>query len=164
MMQLSTSVESMFQHAVPPSGPCDRYVGIRVLWLKVIQRAIYDWITYRDSTKLLQKKVAEGAREWLFEPNEMFNSFSNICHYLNISLESVRSRARKMTKADVAKIEYLERVTSDREDPVEVQEELEVPELRMDFYGSKYSGIEIYHMSLPTPKLPYPYEDADEVV
>ena len=99
----------MYQEALAPLGPDDRYAGIRALWLKVIIRAIFDWITYRDSTRLQQKKLAEQAYAWLFKPSQLFNSFDNVCRYLDIDPGVVRGRAMKMTRYDVAKIEHLER-------------------------------------------------------
>lgn len=90
----------------------DRYSGVRSLWLKVIIRAIFDWVTYRDSTKLLQRKLAENAEEWLFKPSLLFNSFENVSRYLDIDPDVIRIRAKKMSRDDVAKIEHLERLNT----------------------------------------------------
>lgn len=100
---------------IPPALPYsssrldDRYSGIRILWLKVIVRAIFDWITYRDSNRLMQKKLADNAYSWLFEQSVLFNGFESICINLGINPMRVRERARCMTREDVAKIEHLER-------------------------------------------------------
>jgi glutamate/tyrosine decarboxylase-like PLP-dependent enzyme len=96
----------------------DRYVGIRALWIKVIIRAIYDWVTYRDSTKLQQIKRAEGAEIWIFRPSELFNSFESACHYVGLDPDRVRTRIRSMSREDVGKIEYLERVTAESGTPI----------------------------------------------
>jgi hypothetical protein len=90
-------------------GTPDRYAGVRALWLKVIIRAIFDWVCYRDSTKLEKRKIADNAYTWLFEPSTLFNSFENLCQFLDISPEMVRERARSMSKEQIAKIEHLER-------------------------------------------------------
>lgn len=83
-----------------------------MLWFKVIIRAIYDYITYRDSSKLQHKKIAESAEIWLFHQSEVFNSFSNLCLYLSLNPVIVRQRILKMSKEDAKKIEYLDRVES----------------------------------------------------
>ena len=51
----------------------DRYTGYRALLLKVIIRAIFDWVCYRDSTKLEKKKIADNAYQWLFEPSKQYD-------------------------------------------------------------------------------------------
>ena len=99
----------MLQDSVGPSSREDRYAGIRALWLKVIIRAIFDWVSYRDSTKFQQKKLAEQAYNWLFNPSILFNGFDHICAILEIPPEKVRLKARSMSKEQVAKIEHLER-------------------------------------------------------
>lgn len=90
----------------------DRYAGVRALWIKVIIRAVFDWVAYRDSTRLFQRKLAESAYVWLFRPSELFNSFENVCHMLDIDPNKVRDWAKKMNKDQVAKIEHLERYPS----------------------------------------------------
>jgi hypothetical protein len=87
----------------------DPYVGYRALWMKVIIRAGFDWVSYRDVTKLEQRKEAERAYKWLFEASELFNSFENICHLVDLPPEKIRRWVRALTKEHVAKIEHLER-------------------------------------------------------
>lgn len=87
----------------------DRYVGYRALWMKVIIRAAFDWVSYRDSSKLEHKKIAEYANTWLFSDSELFNSFENVCHLVDLPPEKIRAWAKKLTKEHVAKIEHLER-------------------------------------------------------
>jgi hypothetical protein len=93
-----------------------RYAGVRALWMKVIVRAVFDWVTYRDNTKVDKKKYAEAAYEWLFNKSLLFNSFENICKNLDIDASRIRAQARKMTKDDVAKIEHLERDYEEEEE------------------------------------------------
>ncbi len=110
MMEEETT---LYQEELLPLGPDDRYAGIRALWIKVIIRAIFDWVTYRDSLDLKHRKDAEGASAWLFKPSVVFNSFENVCYYVNLNPDDVREHIRMMSKEDAKKIEYLER--SDRE-------------------------------------------------
>jgi hypothetical protein len=102
----------MFQDSSSYCPPEDRYSGIRALWLKVIIRAIFDWVAYRDCLKLEKKKVAEQAYIWLFHANKTFNSFENLCAILDVSPYKVRKKAMSMTREQVAKIEHLERDAS----------------------------------------------------
>lgn len=102
----------MLQDSTAPAGPGDRHAGFRKLWGRVIQRAIYDWVAYRDSSKLAQRKLAENAETWLFGPSALFNSFENICHLLDLSPEIVRQRARSFTKDEVLKAEHIDRTGS----------------------------------------------------
>lgn len=87
----------------------DRYVGYRALWMKVIIRAAFDWVSYRDSLKMEQRKEAEKAYTWLFCDSELFNSFSSICNLVDLPPEKIRRWVRTLTKEHVAKIEHLER-------------------------------------------------------
>lgn len=82
------------------------------MWIKVIIRAVFDWVAYRDSSRLFQRKLAEGAQFWLFSSSELFNSFENVCHMLDLDPGRVRNWARTMSKDQVAKIEHLERYPS----------------------------------------------------
>lgn len=90
----------------------DPYVGYRALWLKVIIRAAFDWVTYRDSTKLENLKDAERAAKWLFEPSDLPNSFENVCQMVDLPPEKMRFWAKTLSKEQVAKIEHLERETN----------------------------------------------------
>ena len=102
-----------------PTRGFDRYIPYRALWMKVIIRAAFDWVSYRDAIKLEQRKEAERAYRWLFEPSELFNSFENICDLVNLPPDSIRSWAKCLTKEHVAKIEHLER---DNTNPVALME------------------------------------------
>lgn len=88
------------------------HAGVRALWLKVIIRAMFDWVSYRDSPKLIHKRLADQAHDWLFNQSNVFNGFENICNQIDINPEWVRRKAACMTKSDVAKIEHLERSSS----------------------------------------------------
>lgn len=99
----------MLQDSTPYVGPGDRYAGFRKLWFRVILRAIFDWVTWKDSSKLEKRKEAEKAEVWLFKPSVLFNSLENICQILDIDPEAVRERARAFTKEEVLKAEHIER-------------------------------------------------------
>lgn len=92
-----------------PQRSVDRYVGYRALWMKVVIRAAFDWVSYRDSLKMEHRKEAERAYRWLFEKNELFNSFENVCHLVDLPPDKLRKWVMALTKEHVAKIEHLER-------------------------------------------------------
>ncbi len=110
----------MLQDSISNAEAGDRYSGHRKLWGRVVLRAIYDWVAYRDSTRLQQKKLAESAENWLFGSSELFNSFESVCDMLEVSPDVIRQSARQFTKEDVLKAEHIER-TGRREEiaPVE---------------------------------------------
>jgi len=110
---------SVFRDSIIGPSSDDRYAGVRMLWIKVIIRAIYDWITYRDSTKFHFRKLAESAEIWMFQENHTFNSFDNICTYINLEPSKVRSRIKSMSKEDAKKIEFLDRVSYENMDESE---------------------------------------------
>lgn len=98
-----------FQREVSAYGTNGRYAGVRALWIKVIIRAVFDWVSYKNSNRLMQRRLAEDASAWLFRPSLLFNSFENICFYLGLNPTTVRSWARSITRKQVSKIEILER-------------------------------------------------------
>jgi hypothetical protein len=96
---------------VPASASfnADRYVPIRVLWVKVIIRAAYDYALWKESKELRLRKFAQDAERWLFEPSDLELSFENICASFDFSVEQIRAKARILTKDDVKKLEFRER-------------------------------------------------------
>lgn len=101
-----------YREPVTHSAPHDRYVGYRALWMKVIIRAAFDWVSYRDSDKLDKLKDAESGHNWIYGKGCLFNSFENICHMIDLPPEKIRAWAKKLTKDQVNKIEHLERDSS----------------------------------------------------
>jgi hypothetical protein len=57
----------------------------------------------------MQRKLADSARSWIFDENELFNGFPNVCRCLDIDPDLVRKWAGAMSRDQVAKIEHLER-------------------------------------------------------
>jgi hypothetical protein len=87
-----------------------QYAGIRALWVKVIIRAIYDFVNYRNASGLTQLKWSREAYNWMFNTDPRDGSFNGVCYHLDINPEAVRAWARTATKRQVAKIEYLDRI------------------------------------------------------
>lgn len=91
----------------------ERHVWIRLLWRKVIIRAIYDYVLWKDSISVRKRHDAQDAARWLFEPSDLNNSFEHICFYADVDMEKVRSWARRATKDQVRKLEHIERERRD---------------------------------------------------
>lgn len=91
----------------------ERYVPYRLLWVKVIIRAAYDFALWKDSRDLRLRKYAQDAEKWLFEPSTLVNSFENICYLFGLDIKKIRQYAQKLTKEDVKKLEFRERQGKD---------------------------------------------------
>src|SRR3954470_901477 len=87
----------------------DRYSPVRMLWLRVIVRAAWDFAMYKDSTRMKEQKLALDASRWLFDPSSLVNGLENICRTLGVSVEAARRFAREMTKDKVKKMDLCER-------------------------------------------------------
>ncbi len=100
----------------------------RLLWIKVILRASYDWVLYRDSKSKNLQRIAFDAHRWLFEPirdrkiikikgreietfREEFNSLYRLCEALDIEIDCVRKFAATLTRDKVRKLEFFDRTS-----------------------------------------------------
>lgn len=97
------------QNSFAPADQPRSYMGAKALWVKVIIRAVFDWVSYRDSPRLEKRKIAEQAALWIFNQSELFNGFENICAQLDIEPSRIRTWAKSISKDQVAKIEHLDR-------------------------------------------------------
>lgn len=82
---------------------------MRVLWARVILRALYDYVIWKDSTKLKDRRDFQCVKRWIFEPSTLGNSFENLCRLLNWPAGLIREKALTMTREDVKKMEFRER-------------------------------------------------------
>lgn len=91
----------------------------RALLLEIMRRAAYDWVLYRSSSKLQDKRLAEDAYHWLFveEPTDrgptwdervaggkQLTAFVSICEALDLDPDSVRAHIRKLTVKNVMSV------------------------------------------------------------
>ncbi len=102
-------VRSRDVEAVEANHISKRYGPYRVLWIRVFIRAAFDYAQYKAARDIKLRKHAEDAAKWLFSESKLFNGFPNICESLDLPIELLRKVARRMTKDDVKKMEYLER-------------------------------------------------------
>ena len=87
----------------------DRYAWVKLLWRKVIVRAIYDYVLWKDIPKTRKRHDAQDAQRWLFEESTLNNSLENICLIADVDIGKIRTYARTATKAEVKKLEHIER-------------------------------------------------------
>jgi hypothetical protein len=102
------------------------YENFRLLWIKVILRAAYDWVLYRDSKNQAYKRIADSADIWLFGDymekirrevdgvvrivlERPANSLHCLCEELDLDIETVRRFAKRLTKKDIRKLEFFTR-------------------------------------------------------
>ena len=74
-------------------------------WLKVIIRAISDYVLYRKSTKPKDRREADTARSFLFDEG---SGLDGICETFNLNIEVIQHLARTKTPSEIHKIEHLE--------------------------------------------------------
>lgn len=91
--------------ATVPAPHCgERFESVRVLWVAVVQRAIFDYITYKDSTtSRLDFRTAE---RFLFSDE---GGLVDLCQVMGWPLQAMRRRAKEMTKNEVRKMDFRER-------------------------------------------------------
>lgn len=86
----------------------------RALLLEVVRRAAYDWVLYRQSSKLQNRVLAESAFHWLFQEEQGSSEWSSrtangkeltgliaICELLELDVARVRDKIRQMTLKDI---------------------------------------------------------------
>lgn len=96
-----------------PAPTQQEVVGCKALLLEIIRRASYDWVLYRQSSRLPQKKLAEEAYHWIFveesgeertKNGKHLTGFVAICDLLDLDPDSVRARIRLLTVANVMSV------------------------------------------------------------
>jgi hypothetical protein len=95
-------------------GPRKTYISEfepeRLLWFRVILRAAYDYVLYKDSKDSKKRADGEEAYNWLFNwPGDRFNSFESICTELNLSPDKIRDFTLNLPRSKIVKIEFLSR-------------------------------------------------------
>jgi hypothetical protein len=87
----------------------DRYAWVKLLWRKVIIRAVYDYVLWKDIRQIRKRHDAQDAGKWLFEESDLNNSLEEVCLIADVDPEKVRRLARTATKDQVKKLEHIER-------------------------------------------------------
>jgi hypothetical protein len=114
-MRMNSSIEeliNLYNEQVEQKKYLSEFEAERLLWFKVILRAIYDFVLYKNSKTPSLKRYGERASKWLFKnytKNPPFQSFQNICQELDLSTEAIRRLAEKLPRSKIIKIEFLGR-------------------------------------------------------
>lgn len=92
----------------------EKYLPYRVLWVKVIIRAAYDYALWKDSSEFRLRKHAMDAIRWFSsDSSALSNSFLHICNILKLDPELIRRGVNKLTRDQVKKLEFKEREGKD---------------------------------------------------
>lgn len=100
--------------------------GFKLIWYKVILRAVYDYVLYKESRNKSLRRLADNAEKWLFFPSlekvniiehglkkstlmPPFNSIDNLCLILDLDVGEIRKFAKKISRKDIRKIEFFQR-------------------------------------------------------
>jgi hypothetical protein len=86
--------------------------NIRMLMAAIIRRAAFDIALYKNDRKLVNRKLAHSAYNWMFnepfvrpDPFDKMTSFLNICEILDQDPEWIRSRTLQLERGDVKKFD-----------------------------------------------------------
>lgn len=92
----------------------EKYIPYRVLWVKVIIRAAFDYTLWRDSSEFRLRKCAMDADRWFScESAALPNCFLHICDVLKLDPDLIRRCVKKLTREQVKKLEFKEREGKD---------------------------------------------------
>lgn len=100
----------------------ERYRRIKALWLAVFVRAARDYALWKEEKRDIEKrKLADEAKRFIFD---VTSGFSDMCTTFDLPLERLQEWADTLTRAEVRKIEMLERCERVKRLPPEVQQHL----------------------------------------
>jgi len=122
-------------------------VGARTLLVEVMKRAAYDWVLYRSSTRLPQKKLAEDAYIWLFleqeghihwrqrqDSEKQVTSFLAICEVFDLDPDDMRRRFRTLTPSRVLSFGRPPSKTRDEGHGTELRSFVDLPPENEEFF------------------------------
>lgn len=95
-------------------NPVSEASACRAVLLEIVRRAAYDWVLYRNSSKLQKRQLADSAYQWLFIEErdsstwrqrvgngKELTAFIAICEVLELDPRMVRTTVRGMTVAGI---------------------------------------------------------------
>ena len=86
-----------------------KVMPFRILWLLIIRQAIFDYVKWKNSTNINNRRDAEDARRWLFEESDLLNSMKVACQVTGVDKQTIRNTAMKLTPQDIRKMEFQDR-------------------------------------------------------
>jgi hypothetical protein len=91
---------------------CREGRGERTLLAAIVRRAAFDIALYRNDTRLVNRRLAVSAFNWMFRetdvglPNiDRYTSFLNICEVLDQDPGRIRERTLQLKKTDVKRFD-----------------------------------------------------------
>lgn len=96
----------------------DRSSAIKVLLAAIIRRAAFDIALYKNDTKLVNRRLAIQASQWMFDdrdlsdqdPWDRFTSFRNICDVLDQDPGWIRDKTLELRAQDVKKFDRVGKI------------------------------------------------------
>lgn len=84
---------------------------LKLLLASIIRRAAFDIALYRDSKRLVDRRLAIQAAQWMFDdrdvlkqhPKDRFTAFLNLCDILDQDPKWIRERTMALKSCDVRK-------------------------------------------------------------
>lgn len=91
----------------------DQETVVKMLLAAIVRRAAFDIALYRNDTKLVNRRLAVQAKQWMFDdrnvmsqhPEDRFTSFLNICDMLDQDPGWIRQRTLELRASDVKKFD-----------------------------------------------------------
>jgi hypothetical protein len=80
----------------------------KLLLASIIRRAAYDIALYKNSPSLSKKRLYVDALSWMFQDDDGFTSFRNICMLLDRDPATIREKSLKLTRKDVKKFDMVD--------------------------------------------------------
>lgn len=95
----------------------DRSSTVKLLLASVLRRAVFDIALYKNSNKLVHRRLAIQASQWMFDdreimeqhPQDRFTSFKSICEILDQDPDWIRKRTMSLRESDVKKFDMVGR-------------------------------------------------------
>ena len=86
--------------------------GERMLLAAIVRRAAFDIALYRNDTRLVNRRLAVSAYNWMFRKSDndlsiadRYTSFLNICEVLDQDPGRIREKTLQLKKTDVKKFD-----------------------------------------------------------
>ncbi len=77
-----------------------------VLWAKLLQRMVYDYLNGMGSRDIKTLKLANDAKVWLFDSTHE-HSLAGMCQLLDLDLAEARTHILTLYKQDAKKAEFM---------------------------------------------------------
>lgn len=96
----------------------DQASSLKMLLAAIVRRAAFDIALYKNDKKLVNRRLAIRASQWMFddreimeqEPLDRFTSFKSICEILDQDPDWIRRRTLELRAADVKKFDRIGRL------------------------------------------------------